>query len=171
MLMMNLSSCQAHSSISTVFMAEALAVLHGLQFTLNLSFTRVILESDLRTIIQKLQSGEDDHSCVSSTIWYIIYLSKYFMDCRFSFTPRGGNRVVYALAKLGLSSAEDCFRMEDVPGKDRNAKHKYLKVEDKFKNKLFEKKVYKKTKLKIIIGSGGQLPLTWLRPWSLIDGH
>ncbi|KAL4364026.1 hypothetical protein GQ457_04G027420 [Hibiscus cannabinus] len=107
------SSFQAQSSFSTVFMAEVLAAM--LRFVLDLGFTRVILEGNSRSIIQKLQYGEDDHLCVRSTIWDIICLSKHFLDCRFSFTLRGGNRVAHTLAKLGLSSTEDCFWMEDVP--------------------------------------------------------
>ncbi|KAK8517871.1 hypothetical protein V6N12_016709 [Hibiscus sabdariffa] len=49
-------------SLSSAFAAEALAGVHGLQFALDIKFNRVILESDSRSTILKLNSNENEVS-------------------------------------------------------------------------------------------------------------
>ncbi|MFQ6619769.1 hypothetical protein Gotur_000636, partial [Gossypium turneri] len=45
------SEFQGHNLVHSVVIAEALVVLHGLQFALDLGFSNVILESDSRLVL------------------------------------------------------------------------------------------------------------------------
>ncbi|MBA0746365.1 hypothetical protein Gogos_008890 [Gossypium gossypioides] len=66
-------------------MAEAMAVLHGLQFAQEMGFQRIILESDSRTLY------------------------------RFNFAPRGCNTTAHAMVALGRKESTDQLWVEDVP--------------------------------------------------------
>lgn len=99
----------------TVFAAEALAVVHGLKFALNLSSQSVILKSDSSSVIQKLNASLEDILKISALIWEVKELSKLFSDCRFTFIVRPGNQVTHAMAQGGMSRTEDCFRVEKAP--------------------------------------------------------
>lgn len=48
--------------VPTIFTAEALVVVHGLRFALELGFLPIILEGDSRSVIQKLTGNSDDFS-------------------------------------------------------------------------------------------------------------
>ncbi|KAE8669497.1 hypothetical protein F3Y22_tig00112231pilonHSYRG00051 [Hibiscus syriacus] len=74
------SCCQIQRSVSSIFMAEAVAALNGLQFAKYLGLSRVILENDSKSIIIKLQSGVDDSSVIRSIIWDIHCLCKTFKE-------------------------------------------------------------------------------------------
>lgn len=71
-----------------IYMAEAMATLHGLQFAKDMGFSRVILESDSRIVIRKFQRNEEDYSALRPT-WDVKALSTCFEACHFKFTPRG----------------------------------------------------------------------------------
>lgn len=58
------SGFQFHTWVSTVVMVKAVVVLHGLQFSYDMGFRRVILESDSRTVIKKLQGTKEDYSTI-----------------------------------------------------------------------------------------------------------
>ncbi|MBA0852831.1 hypothetical protein Goshw_010229, partial [Gossypium schwendimanii] len=49
------SGFKGYNLVRSVVIAEASAVLHGLQFALDLGFTKVILESDSKLVIQNIQ--------------------------------------------------------------------------------------------------------------------
>ncbi|MBA0571735.1 hypothetical protein Golob_002110, partial [Gossypium lobatum] len=48
----------------------------------------VILESDSRSVIQKLNISSEEFSKISTLIWEVKELSKQFLDCRFTFITR-----------------------------------------------------------------------------------
>ncbi|KAA3458961.1 reverse transcriptase [Gossypium australe] len=52
----------------SLFAAEALVAVHGLRFALDLSFQLVILESEFRSVIQKLNTSSEDFSEISALI-------------------------------------------------------------------------------------------------------
>ncbi|KAG8484135.1 hypothetical protein CXB51_022932 [Gossypium anomalum] len=56
------SGFKGHHLTWSVVIAEALAVLHRLQFALEMRFTKVILESDSRLIVQNIQQSSEDYS-------------------------------------------------------------------------------------------------------------
>lgn len=44
--------------------AEAVEVLHGILFAQDMGFKKIIVESDLRTVIQKLKTHSEDYSAL-----------------------------------------------------------------------------------------------------------
>ncbi|KAK8579910.1 hypothetical protein V6N12_070211 [Hibiscus sabdariffa] len=111
-----LGSCFIPSvNISSSFAAEALAVIHGLCFALDLGCMHVVLESDSLTVISKLNSGVDDCSLLRPYIADAQLVAQTFFSCQFSFTPKSGNKVVHCLARLSQESAVDSYWVEEVP--------------------------------------------------------
>ncbi|KAK8556537.1 hypothetical protein V6N12_002936 [Hibiscus sabdariffa] len=100
------------TNISSSFVAEALAAVQGLRFTLDLGCTHVVLESDSFTIISKLMSVEDDLSVLQPYISYPKAVSQAFASCHFPFMPISGNDVVHCLARLGNDSDDNSFWVE-----------------------------------------------------------
>ncbi|MBA0753984.1 hypothetical protein Gogos_005444 [Gossypium gossypioides] len=72
-----------HNLIRSVVIAEAIAVLHGLQFALDLGFTNVILESDSKPVIQNIQQTSEDYSESRPFTWNAKNLARNFSSCRF----------------------------------------------------------------------------------------
>ncbi|KAK8502949.1 hypothetical protein V6N12_054174 [Hibiscus sabdariffa] len=111
-----LGSCFILSvNISSSFAAEALAVIHGLRFALDLGCMHVVLESDSLTVISKLKSGVDDCSLLRPYIADAQSVAQTFFSCHFSFTPRSGNKVAHCLVRLGQESTVDSYWVEEVP--------------------------------------------------------
>ncbi|MBA0690206.1 hypothetical protein Goari_007899 [Gossypium aridum] len=65
--------------------AEATAVLHGLQFALDLGFTNVILKSDSKLVIQNIQQTREDYSKSRPFTWDAKILARNCSSCRFQF--------------------------------------------------------------------------------------
>lgn len=71
-----IGSClRIHNLFSSAFMAKAVTILHGLQFIQEMGFLHVVLESDSRTVILKLQSKEEDYFEIRSVTWDVKALS------------------------------------------------------------------------------------------------
>ncbi|KAL4310577.1 hypothetical protein GQ457_01G015360 [Hibiscus cannabinus] len=100
---------------SSPFSAEAWAVVHGLQFASSLGCQSIILESDCRMVIQKLQSEDDDYSELRPFIWDAKILSRHFLLCGFNFVPRSGNKAAHAMAAEGSPYSADEFWIENAP--------------------------------------------------------
>ncbi|KAL4361670.1 hypothetical protein GQ457_04G031690 [Hibiscus cannabinus] len=101
--------------VYSVFEAEALAVLQGLQFGKDIGCNDVCVEGDAKSIIRKLQLGLEDLSTVRPIIADIKALAKRFRSCSFSFVGRSGNRSAHEMAEVGRSQAGDEFWIEDAP--------------------------------------------------------
>ncbi|MBA0760086.1 hypothetical protein Gotri_022868 [Gossypium trilobum] len=90
------SGFQRHNLVHSVVIAEALAILHGLQFALDLGFSNVILESDSRLVDAK-------------------NLARKFQCCRFQFIAREGNGAAHVMVVQGMRAEGDSFWVEDEP--------------------------------------------------------
>lgn len=77
------STCTLSYHTLSVFAAETKAVIHGLRFAKDLGFLSIVLEGDSRTVINKLNSHEQDFSDISALIWSAKELSKEFHTCIF----------------------------------------------------------------------------------------
>ncbi|XP_039032166.1 uncharacterized protein LOC120167137 [Hibiscus syriacus] len=77
---------------TSVFAAEATTTVHAIQFTIDLGCTRAIFEGDSKTIIQKLQSDEEDLSEVGAMIWDGKFLASKLHTATFNFTQKGENK-------------------------------------------------------------------------------
>ncbi|MBA0730305.1 hypothetical protein Golax_022682 [Gossypium laxum] len=109
------SGFQRHNLVHSVVIAEAIAVLHGLQFTLDMGFPKVILESDLRLVVNNIQKLSEDYSETRPFTWDAKNLAKKFQCYRFQFIAREGNGAVHASAVEGIRAERDSFWVEDVP--------------------------------------------------------
>ncbi|KAL4302604.1 hypothetical protein GQ457_10G004920 [Hibiscus cannabinus] len=111
-----LGSCiKFQHGFSSVFMAEAKAAVHGLSFAAELGFHHVILESDSRSLIQKLNSTADDSSAIRPVFSDIKNLARRFVECIFHFTTRDNNQAAHAVAAMGKNLISDTSWIEDVP--------------------------------------------------------
>ncbi|KAL4281614.1 hypothetical protein GQ457_03G026570 [Hibiscus cannabinus] len=105
----------ANFRVHSVFEAEALAVLQGLQFGKDIGCNDVCVEGDAKSIIRKLQLGLEDLSTVCPIISDIKAFAKQFRSCSFTFVGRNGNRSAHAMEEVGRSQAGDEFWIEDAP--------------------------------------------------------
>ncbi|KAE8655129.1 hypothetical protein F3Y22_tig00117034pilonHSYRG00847 [Hibiscus syriacus] len=103
--------------ITSTFFVETLAILQGLQFAMDISIRCVILKSDAKSIITKLNNGGTDLSTVGSFICDAKHLPCLFQSCKFNFIGRNGNRAAHAMATEGLSNTQDRFWIEEAPSK------------------------------------------------------
>nr|KJB09365.1 hypothetical protein B456_001G136500 [Gossypium raimondii] len=109
------SEFQGHNLVYSVVIAEALVVLHGLQFALDLSFSNVILESDSRLVVNNIQKSSEDYSESRPFIWDVKNLARKFQRCRFQFIAREGNGAAHVMAIEGMRTEGDSFWVEDAP--------------------------------------------------------
>ncbi|KAF2298797.1 hypothetical protein GH714_027951 [Hevea brasiliensis] len=82
--------------------SEARAILFGLQLAVDLSFQRVIVESDCLHVIQLIRSAD----CLNNDLGFVLQdcldLMHLLDDCSWSFVRWSVNSVAHALAKLHL---------------------------------------------------------------------
>ncbi|KAK8351233.1 hypothetical protein V6Z12_A05G019700 [Gossypium hirsutum] len=109
------SGFQEHYLVQSVVMAKALAVLHRLQFALNLGFPKVILESDSRLVVNNIQQTCEDYWETRPFTWDVKNLARKFRFCRFQFIAREGNGAAHAMAVEGMRIGGDMFWVEEVP--------------------------------------------------------
>ncbi|KAK5787057.1 hypothetical protein PVK06_041708 [Gossypium arboreum] len=108
------SEFRVHHLVRTVALAEAIALLHGVQFASEMGFRYVIAESDSRVVINKINSKEDNYSETRPLTWDLKASTRNFSECRFQFVAREGNSDAHAMAEEGLRRLEDCFWVEDA---------------------------------------------------------
>ncbi|MBA0743134.1 hypothetical protein Gogos_005852, partial [Gossypium gossypioides] len=84
-------------------MVEETALLHGIQFALEMGFMEIIIESDSKIVIKNIISLEEDYTEIRSITWDVKALARNFSSCRFEFIAREGNTVAHALGKEGHS--------------------------------------------------------------------
>lgn len=92
-----------NSMVSTVFEAEALAILEGLRWLLSMNFDKVIIESDSFLSVRSQQNPQDNLLEVGS----ILIGCRSFMDSRpefsISFVKRQANMITHVAAKIPRS--------------------------------------------------------------------
>ncbi|KAH1084160.1 hypothetical protein J1N35_023921 [Gossypium stocksii] len=111
------SGFRVHHLVGTVVLAEATALLHGVQFASEIGFRYVIAESDSRLFINNVNSKEDDYSETRPLTWDLKASTRNFSECHFQFVVRERNSVTHATTEEGLRRLEDCFWVEDAPVK------------------------------------------------------
>ncbi|MBA0660772.1 hypothetical protein Goklo_012739, partial [Gossypium klotzschianum] len=76
------------NQVSTMFAAEALAVVCGLRFAYDMGFLLVMLDGDSKSVIDKINDSLEDLSKISALIWEAKEVSKFFRDSRFRYNAR-----------------------------------------------------------------------------------
>ncbi|KAJ1410433.1 Ribonuclease H-like superfamily [Sesbania bispinosa] len=84
-------------------LAKALAIQWAMRTVRQLIFTKVVFEADNQVCIQILNSNTPDFSYLSAIVEDCKLLGVNFSLCKFSFTPRSGNKVADRLSKLAFS--------------------------------------------------------------------
>ncbi|KAK3182991.1 hypothetical protein Dsin_030277 [Dipteronia sinensis] len=93
--------------------AEAIAILRGIQFSKDYGFSPCIFESDAEVVIRWI----NDRSHLESVCGVILSdtnsLIAEMVGVCFGYVPRQGNRVAHFLAKNALLLTKDMFWMEE----------------------------------------------------------
>ncbi|KAL5825192.1 hypothetical protein ACOSQ3_021255 [Xanthoceras sorbifolium] len=101
--------------IFSLTVAEAHAILHGMQLASSSSLLPSVVESDCCSVINILRSGSLVRAEVGLVFDDILSLRNSFKFVDFVFSPRGTNKVAHILAKLALFHGFDCVLLEEVP--------------------------------------------------------
>ena len=100
--------------------AEGLAVRRALIWAREMGFSRIIVEGDSLSLINKLKGTGMDFSPIGHLVDDSKQLRKDFSHCLFSHVKRDGNHVAHKLARLGLVLDNDSYWMEELPQGIRN---------------------------------------------------
>ncbi|KAK5835954.1 hypothetical protein PVK06_011680 [Gossypium arboreum] len=98
-----------HSSLPSVFTAEALAGFWAIHLGLFLQLREVEIEGDSRSVICKLQEKKDDRLEIVGIIKDSKKLSYGFVFCIFHFTHRESNQVAHFITIEGLKKRENSY--------------------------------------------------------------
>uniref|UniRef100_A0A803MB59 RNase H type-1 domain-containing protein n=1 Tax=Chenopodium quinoa TaxID=63459 RepID=A0A803MB59_CHEQI len=109
------STCLCLRGKYDVDVAEALALRHALNISLDLGFRKVCLETDCLKLHSHLSKGNAPSTVIGMVVNDIIQLARGCHSCSFSFVKRSGNCVAHELAKLSSSFVELRVLMEEVP--------------------------------------------------------
>ncbi|GMI89630.1 hypothetical protein like AT3G25270 [Hibiscus trionum] len=109
------SGFRVNFHIPSCFSAEALAIVQGLLFALDVGFHDVHIESDSKSSISRANSRTSNFSEMRPYTYYAKRLTSCFSSCIFSFIGRKGNRATHAMAFECLRCSFDCSWVEDAP--------------------------------------------------------
>ncbi|KAK8369074.1 hypothetical protein V6Z12_A01G087500 [Gossypium hirsutum] len=112
---------KGHNLVHSVVIAEAIAVLHRLQFVLDMGFSKVVLESNSKLVVQNIQKRNEDYSETRPFTWDVQNLARNFSSCQLQFIAREGNKAAHAMTAEGLRADEDLLWVEDAPSKAMEA--------------------------------------------------
>ena len=91
-----------NTSCSNAKQEEALTLRAAMLMAKQQGWRRVVLESDCKQLIDKINGGEGD-STIATVLSNIVSLKSNFYECCFSFTRRMNNSVSHYFTKLTLS--------------------------------------------------------------------
>ncbi|XP_062028939.1 uncharacterized protein LOC133744931 [Rosa rugosa] len=89
---------------------EALALLHGLCFTLHVGFSNIEVESDALSVINSFNDSFEGH-----IIDEVKCLVQSFNSCRGHFVKREGNKIAHHLAREDLKISQSFLCLELGP--------------------------------------------------------
>lgn len=75
--------CKLTWLVSSIFLVEARALVHGLKLAADLGFQHLIVESDSHTIINKINSIQNGQSEISALTWEAKAMGGQFQSCSF----------------------------------------------------------------------------------------
>ena len=96
-------------------MAELLACRQALEFTINASFTVLVVEGDSVNATRWIASGTENQSAIGHVVGDIRHLAGALEWTSVSCTKRNGNQVAHELARYAQKVNVDLFWMEEVP--------------------------------------------------------
>lgn len=72
----------------------------------------MILEGDSRSVINKIQSTDEDLSNIEALTWEAKELLKTFQRSCFSYIGRSNNNAVHVMTRFRLTRIEDCYGLK-----------------------------------------------------------
>ncbi|KAF5468889.1 hypothetical protein F2P56_013000 [Juglans regia] len=94
---------------------ELLAMLRGLQFSLHLGISKVVLESDCLLMVEALATSKDALSSQGNLLKEVRNLLSHLNEYQVQHVIRGGNQVAHFLAKHAWSVYDLEMWMGSVP--------------------------------------------------------
>lgn len=105
-----MGSCNRLTSyILSVCAAEALVVVNGLLFIVDMGFNFVLLESDAYLVICKLQTNSEDLSDICVYTRKARDLVRLLAECQFAYLSKSRNRAAYVVAQVGMMKMSNLF--------------------------------------------------------------
>ena len=101
--------------------AELLECRKAIEFVVDASFSKLVIEGDNSSVIKAISAMQVDHSMLGNVIGDIHHLIGNLQWLRTECIKRWGNRVAYELAQFARNISHDLFWMEDVPPIAREA--------------------------------------------------
>ncbi|KAK2649623.1 hypothetical protein Ddye_017112 [Dipteronia dyeriana] len=108
------ASAQCFTACFSPLVAEAVAILRGLQCAVSCGFYPVVLDSDAKWVVDLINSGNETQAEIGAIVEDILVISKQF-NIPISFVPRAANMAAHVLANNGLRSCTDQVWYEEVP--------------------------------------------------------
>ena len=94
---------------------EAVAMLKGILWAVDMGFRKIILEGDAAGIINQLNSCDSSYSLAAPIIYDIKAVKRNFQCCSFSYVPRTGNGVAHELAQYGVTLSNELYWVDEAP--------------------------------------------------------
>lgn len=94
---------------------ESIAILHGLQFCLQMGISNVMVELDCQVIVNDLRETQASLSPQGNILQEIRGLMGHFQTCNVQFANRQSNAVTHSLARHACSISDVVMWYEDVP--------------------------------------------------------
>ncbi|KAK3184767.1 hypothetical protein Dsin_032053 [Dipteronia sinensis] len=109
-----ISSTQKFTDCFSPSVAEAAAILRGLQSVINCGLLPTMLENDAKWVVCLINSDSQSRADIGVVVSDIVALSRQF-NISISFAPRATNMTAHALAKFGLKSMDNHVWFEEIP--------------------------------------------------------
>ncbi|KAK3194881.1 hypothetical protein Dsin_026191 [Dipteronia sinensis] len=95
--------------------AEASAILRGIQLSKDCGFSPCIFEFDAEVVIRWINSSSHLESVCGAILSDIHFLNSEMVGACFDYVSRQGNQIAHLLAKNALLLSEDRYWMEEYP--------------------------------------------------------
>uniref|UniRef100_A0A5B7BLL9 RNase H type-1 domain-containing protein n=1 Tax=Davidia involucrata TaxID=16924 RepID=A0A5B7BLL9_DAVIN len=102
---------------SSVEYAEAMALLHGIDFAFDIGIQDLVVEGDCLHLISEISSSHEDFSVVGHIVDEIKMGSVRFNSWACHHVRRSANGVAHELACFALAAPSDLFWMEFLPSR------------------------------------------------------
>ena len=103
-----------------VSLAEAEAILWGLQVAKQVSSSSLIAESDCKEVVELLNNTKGSRTEIHWILSDVHRESKDFQQVQFSFSPRTCNTYAHALAKFALRNSSTDVWVDTFPAEVQN---------------------------------------------------
>ncbi|KAA3455658.1 Ribonuclease H-like superfamily protein [Gossypium australe] len=110
-----ISKSYFHIVVGTAFDAEAIACYKPVLTGLEMGYTKVIIEGDSKSIVNKCMAQSVDKSQVSAHIRNIRRERSKFQTITFHYVPRSANHLAHTIATTSLKEMESIYLLEEVP--------------------------------------------------------